>query len=107
MENNFDNRDFERFVRNSADQFRMFPSDKVWKGIHNAIHKRRRWYGIGLALLLVTTATVTMVMLVPGNNNKFVSLDNAGKQIAFALPVKPAVVTFVQAPPAARNNSNK
>jgi len=63
MENNFENRDFEHFVKQNADQYRMFPSEKVWKGINNKLHIRRRWYGIGLALLLLTTATVTGIML--------------------------------------------
>ena len=63
MENNFNNRDFERFVKQNADQYRMFPSDKIWKNIHTSLHTRRRWYGIGLGLLLLSTATVTGVML--------------------------------------------
>lgn len=63
MENRFNNRDFEQFVKQSADQYRMFPSEKVWSGIHNTLHTRRRWYGIGLSLLLLTTAAVTWIML--------------------------------------------
>ncbi|HEX4877534.1 MAG TPA: hypothetical protein VFV31_12740 [Chitinophagaceae bacterium] len=62
-------REFEQFVKQNADQYRMFPSEKVWEGIHNTLHTRRRWYGIGLALLLLSTATVTSVML-----------NNAGKK---------------------------
>ncbi|OSZ80856.1 hypothetical protein CAP36_06335 [Chitinophagaceae bacterium IBVUCB2] len=64
MENRFNNRDFEQFVKQSADQYRMFPSEKVWNSIHNTLHTRRRWYGIGLSLLLVTTAAVTWIMLI-------------------------------------------
>jgi hypothetical protein len=70
MESNFNNRDFERFVKQNADQYRMFPSEKVWKNIHGALHTRRRWYGIALALLLITTTVVTWVMLVPDNRSE-------------------------------------
>ncbi|MBK9381659.1 MAG: hypothetical protein IPN39_10055 [Chitinophagaceae bacterium] len=63
MESNFNNRDFERFLKQNADQYRMFPSENVWKGIHGTLHTRRRWYGIALALLLLTTGAVTWVML--------------------------------------------
>ncbi|MEO7924032.1 MAG: hypothetical protein ABIR30_10155 [Chitinophagaceae bacterium] len=70
MENKFNNRDFEQYVKQNADQYRMFPSDKVWKGIHNTLHTRRRWYGIGLGLLLLTTATVTGVMLNPSGKKQ-------------------------------------
>ncbi len=70
MENNFDNRDFEQFVKQNADQYRMFPSEKVWKNIHHALHIRRRWYGLGLAVLLITAGLVTWVMLSPPSGNK-------------------------------------
>ncbi len=65
MESNFNKREeFEHFVQQHADQYRMFPSEKVWKNVHNALHTRRRWYGAGLAVLLLTTVTaVTWVMM--------------------------------------------
>lgn len=63
MESNFNSRDFEQFVKQNADQYRMFPSEKVWKGIHNTLHTRKRWYGIGLSFLLLTIGTVTWVMV--------------------------------------------
>ncbi len=63
MERNYSNRDFEQYVKQNADQYRMFPSEKVWKGVHSALHRRRRWYGLGLAFLfLVTGGAVTWVM---------------------------------------------
>jgi hypothetical protein len=78
MDRRYNNRDFEHFLKENADQYRMFPSEKVWEGIHHTLHTRRRWYGIGLALLLLSTATVTSVML-----------NNAGKkqQLADKAPV--------------------
>lgn len=74
MENRFDNRDFEQFVKQNADQYRMFPSDKVWNNIHNSLHTRRRWYGIGLGLLILSAGVVTWVMLnTAGKNRQVVS----------------------------------
>ncbi|HMK25503.1 MAG TPA: hypothetical protein VK483_05680 [Chitinophagaceae bacterium] len=69
MENNFNNRDFEQFVKQNADQYRMFPSEKVWKNVHHALHTRRRWYGLGLTVLLLTAGIVTWVMLSPSVRN--------------------------------------
>jgi hypothetical protein len=64
MESNFNNRDFEHYVKNNADQYRMIPSEKVWKSINSTLHSRRKWYGIGLSLLLISTAvSVTWVMV--------------------------------------------
>jgi hypothetical protein len=83
MENSFNNRDFEQFVKQNADQYRMFPSEKVWKNINNTLHTRRRWYGIGLASLIITTVTVTWVML--GSSGK--------KQQATATTLQTPVIT--------------
>ena len=64
MESNFSNRDFEQFVKQNADQYRMFPSDKVWNGVNSALHTRRKWYGFWLGfLLLLTGGAVTWVMI--------------------------------------------
>jgi hypothetical protein len=64
MERNFDNKEFEKYIKRNADQYRMIPSEKVWKGISNNLHIRKRWYGLGLALLLLGTAVaVTWVMI--------------------------------------------
>jgi hypothetical protein len=65
MESSFNNREFEQYVKLNADQYRMIPSEKVWKGINSTLHTRRRWYGFGLAfLLLVTAVSVTWVMVI-------------------------------------------
>jgi hypothetical protein len=74
MENNNNNRDFEQFVKQNADQYRMFPSENVWQGIHKTLHTRRRWHGLGFGLLLLTTgAAVTWVMLSSSGKNEKIS----------------------------------
>ncbi len=72
MQSDLHNRDFEQYLKQTADQYRMFPSEKVWQGIDNALHTRRRWYGLGLTfLLLLTGAAVTFVMLkMPSKQNE-------------------------------------
>lgn len=91
MENRFNNRDFEQFVKQNADQYRMFPSERVWSNIHNTLHVRRRWYGIGIALLLLTVATVTLVMV-----------NHPGKK----MPLAQTAPAFNPSKPAAENKPN-
>ncbi len=82
MESNFNNNDFERFLKQNADQYRMFPSENVWEGIHNTLHTRRRWHGLWLALLLLTTGTVTWIMLTTTTGTKKEQIIAARKPVA-------------------------
>src|SRR5882757_4521153 len=56
MERNFYTDDFEEFLKEKADQNKMYPSDRVWNNVYGSLHHRRRWFAIGLVLLLVTSA---------------------------------------------------
>jgi hypothetical protein len=70
MEINFNNEDFERSLKEHADQYRMYPSEKVWKGISRSLHSRRTWFGLGATLLLLSGAFVTLVMMNTSDQNK-------------------------------------
>ena len=61
MERNFNN-EFERFLKENADQYRLYPSSKVWNGIDTALHTRRKWFGLGIVLLLLTGSLVTLLI---------------------------------------------
>ena len=92
MERNIHNKDFEQFVKKNADQYRMYPSEKVWKGIYSALHTRRRWYGIGLGLLLLCTVAVTWVMMNNSSSAKQssnISLNSTTKESAPIQKVSP------------------
>ena len=92
MERNIHNRDFEQYVKKNADQYRMYPSEKVWKGIYSALHTRRRWYGIGLALLLLSAVAVTWVMINSSSSSKEqtnIVQNSAPKQIKAEQPITP------------------
>jgi len=52
MEKKFYHTDFEELIKEKADQYKMYPSDRVWKGIDRAIRSRRKWYWSGFVLLL-------------------------------------------------------
>src|SRR4030095_4888985 len=61
MERKFNN-DFERFLKENADQYRLYPSTKVWNGVHAALHTRRKWFGLGISLLLLTGTLITFLI---------------------------------------------
>jgi len=52
-ENSFYSDDFEELIRGKTEQYKMYPSENVWKGVHSALHTKRKWY-IGSMAFLVT-----------------------------------------------------
>src|SRR5579859_2050953 len=52
-ERNFYSDEFEQLIREKTEQYKMYPSERVWKGVHNSLHTKRRWF-IGSMSLLVT-----------------------------------------------------
>ncbi|MGZ5253025.1 MAG: outer membrane beta-barrel protein [Flavitalea sp.] len=52
MDRDFYTDEFEDLIKQKADQFRMYPSERVWKQINKNLHPRRKWYMYGFALLL-------------------------------------------------------
>ena len=75
MERKFNHTDFEELIKEKADQYKMYPSDRVWKGIDRAIRSRRKWYWSGFVLLLsgisylAITELVTPSKVVPIQKN--------------------------------------
>ncbi len=60
MESNFYSDDFERLIREKTEQYKMYPSEKVWKGVHSSLHTKKRWFIAGMSVL------VTGIILVAG-----------------------------------------
>jgi hypothetical protein len=83
MERQINNGDFEKLLRDNANQYRMYPSEKVWKGIHSSLHTRRRWYGLTAAIMLLVTGSIVSIIIYsdkPRKNNltsqKNISVQN-------------------------------
>jgi Outer membrane protein beta-barrel domain len=55
MENEFYTDEFEQLLKEKADQFRMYPSKRVWHSIYNNLHPSRRWPSVVMCLLLITS----------------------------------------------------
>lgn len=69
MERDFYNEDIEQLIKQKADQYKMYPSDKVWKGIHRSLHPRRKWYWFSFVLFLGAISYYTIMdMIAPSRN---------------------------------------
>ena len=44
---------FERMLREKADEFKMYPSARVWHSIYNNMHPSRRWPSFTMSIVLI------------------------------------------------------
>lgn len=83
MEKNFYTDDFEQLLRERTENYKMYPSDAVWKNIHHRLHdnKKRRW----AFLLLLITLSAGMGYLagnmnasyqIAGSNSRITKIEN-------------------------------
>ncbi|MEP6711556.1 MAG: hypothetical protein ABJA37_04020 [Ferruginibacter sp.] len=72
MEKNFYTDDFESFLKDTADNFRMYPSKKVWHGLYNDLHPGRRWPSLAVCLLLITA----ILFIGISNNNSINNISH-------------------------------
>ena len=51
--------DFERLLKERSDEFRMYPSKRVWHSIYNDLHPGRKWPSVAVSLLLIAALLIT------------------------------------------------
>src|SRR5580692_10291757 len=51
-ESNFYSDEFEQLIREKTEQYKMYPSENVWKGVHNSLHTKRKWFFSSMAVLV-------------------------------------------------------
>jgi len=69
MESNFYNDEFEELIKQKADQYKLYPSDKVWKRIYSSLHSGRKWFVAGMALLITGILFFAGKELIAPNSN--------------------------------------
>jgi hypothetical protein len=86
MEKNINRDNFERLLREKTDEFRMYPSNRVWNSIYNNFHPSRKWPSVAMSIGLVTTLLLTGYLNTNNTHHKAVSKANN----TTALAVQPA-----------------
>ena len=59
MDGKINDREFEQFLKENADNHRLYPADSVWESIHARLHPKKRWPLTALLLLAFTTGSIT------------------------------------------------
>jgi len=96
MEKRIYTNNFERFIKESADDFKMIPSKRVWHSIYNDLHPSRKWPSVLMCLILFTgvlfigyentdpTTSLTSEKKTTKNNTPLASLENKNIQQAIS-----------------------
>jgi hypothetical protein len=109
MERNFYTDDFERLLKERSDEFRMYPSKRVWHSIYNDLHPGRKWPSVAVSLLLIAALLITgywnsnnhtTTSIVASSNNLHTGI--AG-QVNYSAPVTQQAVVLNTYNPNANN----
>jgi hypothetical protein len=76
METKFYTDDFEQLLKEKSDEFRMYPSKRVWHSIYNDLHPGRKWPSVAVSLILI----IALLMVGYWNDHSSVPLVNASQK---------------------------
>ena len=80
MDRNLDIDNFERLLKDRSDEFKMYPTKRVWYSIYNNIHPSRKWPSVAMSITLIA---ILLIVSYLNTNNKNINL------ITSALLVQP------------------
>jgi len=76
MERNYYTEGFENFLKEKTDEYKLYPSEKVWNNIQQKLHPRRKWPYLTAALLLLGIGMGTKLAIDDWNLNPLTTIDN-------------------------------
>jgi len=68
MGKHFYDSEFEKYLKEQADQHRMYPSDQVWRSIQHEIHGYKKWPALTfISIFIISALVISTVVLKPHN----------------------------------------
>ena len=91
MDRNFHTDDFERMLREKSDEFRMYPSKRIWHSVYNNIHPGHKWPSVAMCITLIS-ALLLVGYLNTRNANSYTGIKkvNSNDQTISFNQIKPA-----------------
>lgn len=82
---NFDTDNFEKLLKDRSDEFKMYPTKRVWYSIYNNIHPGKKWPSIATCITLIS------ILLLVGylNTNTHTENINLTKSVNNPIITKP------------------
>ena len=107
MERDFYTDEFEELIKVKSDQYRMYPSDKVWKGINRSLHSNKRKYWFGFALLITGLSYIGIDQLIVSPPSKQLIKPAESILSSSAEKQQAKIIPFDQVTPESLNNSQE
>jgi len=82
MDRNIYDNEFEEFLKQKSDQYKMYPSDRVWNNIYSSLHGRKKWWALGFTLFLLTGLLVGKQVLMSDYNRIATKLNKGTETIS-------------------------
>lgn len=75
MDRNFHIDDFERLLREKSEEFRMYPSKRIWHSIYNNVHPSRKWPSVAMSISLMSAIILLGYLNTTKPNHDFIKLS--------------------------------
>jgi hypothetical protein len=85
MDRNLDIENFEQLLKERSEEFKMYPTKRVWYSIYNNIHPGRKWPSVAMSITLIA------ILLLVG----FLNTKNSNTSLASTTSVQPGNVAPV------------
>ena len=85
MENKYNIENLERFLREKTDEFRMYPSKRVWYSIYNNMHPGNRLPSISMCIILIFSLLI-IGFLNTDTSNDYSNNAASIKSVKYATP---------------------
>ena len=78
MDRNSDIDNFERLLKDRSDEFKMYPTKRVWYSIYNNIHPGRKWPSVAMSITLIA---ILLIVSYLNTNNKNINLITSASSV--------------------------
>jgi hypothetical protein len=86
MDREFHTNEFEQLLKEKSDQFRLYPSKRVWHSIYNDLHPSRRWPSAAMSMLLIISLMLIGYLNTGDNTMTGQFIGNTANQIGAKTP---------------------
>ena len=93
MKRDFTNENFERFLKQSADNLRMKAPERVWQNLSKELNRRRRRFIFGISAFLIIGSALTTGFFISSNDLKQPSIVSQNQEQPSASSLKNEPIT--------------